>query len=182
MAQDVLLIAMEKVAHDWSTPERFPWLSGVVRKQAAFRARSAVRRRKRERSEHMCSGATNQLSWDKSFRFEQGFLGTLPRSLRSVARLASADLSSNEIRWLLGLSPTALRARLSALRRAARSEDELPVVTKVATGPAFGGRRPLVLSQLKRTSGRSVATLDPDGHALFFREVAHKTGRAGNSQ
>lgn len=108
------------------------------------------------------------------------FLDSLPRSLRIVAALASADLCAAEIRWLLGLSDTALRQRLSALRGAVRAEDEEPTLPASEPPVALGWRRTQLLSNLRRREGRVLATHDPDGHPIFLRFVPHGTGPGGN--
>ncbi len=174
LAQEALLIALENSIPDWSSPSRRAWLAGVVKHRALFHARSAARRRKRENAVEHASVQPRSWVWD------QEFLGALPRSLQVVARLASADLTTAEIRWLLRLSPTALRTRLSMLRRAALVQNELPIVAVAPTGPHLGQRRSKLVSSLKGALSRTLATLDPDGHALFFREVAHKRTPHGN--
>ncbi len=174
LAQEVLLIALAKGIRNWSARENQPWLAGVARKQAAFAARTASRRRSREQaisdySEHV-----------QAWRWQPAFLRSLPPSLRVVAKLASADLTGIEIRWLLQLSPMALRSRLSALRRAVRSRDELPTADAELTGLTLGKRRATVLATLKRAPDQFLATHDVDGHAILFRILPHKSGRVGN--
>ncbi|HEX6244667.1 MAG TPA: hypothetical protein VFZ61_27300, partial [Polyangiales bacterium] len=110
LVQDALLIALSRGIDDWCSPERRAWLAGVVRKRAAFLARGHARRRRREAA--LERAVDPQGAW----RWQPRFLASLPRSLRAVATLASADLCAAEIRWLLGLSDTALRKRLSSLR------------------------------------------------------------------
>ena len=170
-------MALESSIRDWSSLRHRAWLFGVVRNRAAAGVRSAVRRRRRESAvSQAVSGKARSWAW------EPAFLSSLPRSLLVVAKLASADLSSNEMRWLLRLSPTALRTRLSTLRRAVVAQGELPIVVAMPSGPDFGQKRAVLLSSVKRAPSRTIATLDPDGHALFFREVAHKTSPLGNSE
>jgi DNA-directed RNA polymerase specialized sigma24 family protein len=175
LVQDTLVIALARGFDDWSSPARRGWLRGVVCKRAAFVVRSQVRRRRREELPDgaMDSGASRWV-------WREGFLASLPRSLRVVAALASADLCAAEIRWLLGLSDTALRQRLSALRGAVRAEAEPP--TRLAPEPplALGGRRAQLMAGLRRHHGRVVATHDPDGHAILLRIDPHETGLRGN--
>jgi RNA polymerase sigma-70 factor (ECF subfamily) len=108
------------------------------------------------------------------------FLASLPRSLRVVARLASADLCAAEIRWLLGLTDTALRQRLTALRRAVGAAGEAPTLPASEPRSSFGGPRAWLLAGLRRQQGRVVATHDPDGHVILLRIGPHKTGLDGN--
>src|SRR5688572_23950063 len=176
LVQDAVVIALARGFDDWSTPERRGWLYGVVRKRAAFVVRGQARRRRREELPEGASGsATGRWVW------QADFLASLPRSLRVVAALASADLCAAEIRWLLGLSDAALRQRLSALRGAVRAEVEEPIVPASEPSLALGERRAPLLAGLRQQAGRVVATHDPDGHAILLRIVPHKTGLGGNS-
>jgi hypothetical protein len=97
-----------------------------------------------------------------------------------VAALASAELCAAEIRWLLGLSDTALRQRLTALRRAVRAAPEQPTRARIGRQLALGPRRAELLAGLRRQQGRVVATHDPDGHVILLRIVPHKPGPGGN--
>jgi RNA polymerase sigma-70 factor (ECF subfamily) len=175
LVQDALVIALTRGFDDWSSPARRGWLSGVVRRHAAFVARGHMRRRRRERL---------QVSdWDSGARrwvWRADFLASLPRSLRVVAALASADLCATEIRWLLGLSDTALRQRLSALRSAVRAEGEPTTQSAPEPQLAFAGPRKQLLAGLRQQPGRVIATHDPDGHAILLRIVPHKIGLGGN--
>jgi RNA polymerase sigma-70 factor (ECF subfamily) len=97
-----------------------------------------------------------------------------------VAALASIDLSAAEIRWLLGLSDTALRSRLCALRRAVRAEAEAPLRAAPEPTQALGARRAQLLFALRRQPGRVVATHDPDGNVILLRIGPHNSGVVGN--
>lgn len=184
LAHDVLEIALAKGVRDGSSSEQQAWLRGVVRRRAAFVARGSARRKRRELlagAPQLLAGA--QLSAEASaWVWEPWFLTSLPRSLRSLATLASADLCAAEVRWLLEITDTALRQRLSALRRALRGCHELPTLPAPEPEPqgAFGARRAQVLAHLQRRGGRAIATQDPDGHVLFLRIDAHKAAPSGN--
>lgn len=177
LVQDALKIALERGVDDWSSPERRAWLRGVVRRHAAFVARGQQRRRRRELDANSADSA-GAGAW----KWQPKFLATLPRSLRAVATLVSADLGAAEIRWLLQLTDTALRQRLSALRRALRAHgrDEPPTIP--APGPkwCFGSQRAQLLAHLRRQGGRAMATHDPDGHVLFLKIDPHEKAAAGN--
>jgi RNA polymerase sigma-70 factor (ECF subfamily) len=170
LAQDVLVIALAQGVEDWASPARRGWLRGVVRKRSAFVARGEGRRRRREGLFEDAGQRVGAWVW------EAGFLASLPRSLQAVARLAGAELCAAEIRWLLGLSDTALRKRLSELRRAVLAAAEPP--TRPAPEPrlSFGAHRAQLLAVLRRQRGPAVATHDPDGHAILLRWSAHKKG------
>jgi DNA-directed RNA polymerase specialized sigma24 family protein len=175
LVQDALVIALDRGFEDWSTPGRRGWLRGVVRKRAAFVVRGQARRRRREELPDGASGpGASRWVW------QADFLASLPRSLRVVAALASADLCAAEIRWLLGLSDTALRQRLTALRRAVRAEAEPPTLTASEPQLTFGGPRAQLLAGLRRQHGRVLATHDPDGHAILLRIGPHEIGLGGN--
>jgi DNA-directed RNA polymerase specialized sigma24 family protein len=176
LVQDALMIALHRGFDDWWSPARRPWLRGVLRKRAAFVARSDRRRHDREQVAVESDGR-GLVVWI----WRPSFLAGLPPSLRAVATLASADLCSAEIRWLLELNGAALRSRLSALRRAVRAEAESPTLPAPEPLVSLGGRRALLLAGLKRLHGRAVATHDPDGHTILFRVAPHKTGLRGNS-
>jgi DNA-directed RNA polymerase specialized sigma24 family protein len=175
LVQDALVIALARGFDDWSVPGRRPWLRGVIRKRAALVLRSQARRRRREELPEGSSGSSpGRWVW------RADFLASLPRSLRVVAALASADLGACEIRWLLGLSDTALRQRLTALRRAVCAEAEVPTLAASEPQLSFGGPRAQLLAGLRRQHGRVVATHDPDGHAILLRIGPHKMGLGGN--
>jgi DNA-directed RNA polymerase specialized sigma24 family protein len=176
LVQDAVMIALARGFEDWSTPGRRGWLRGVVRKRAAFVVRGQTRRRRREElSDGPCGSDASRWAW------QADFLASLPRSLRVVAALASADLCAAEIRWLLGLSDTALRQRLTALRRAVRAELESPTRTPSEPQLSFGGPRAQLLAGLRQQHGRVIATHDPDGHAILLRISPHRIGTGGNS-
>lgn len=174
LAQDALLVALARGIDDWASPSRRPWLRGVVRKRAAFLARGEVRRRRREELAGRAGPAAGTWTW------QPRFLASLPRSLRVVAALISADLSAAEIRWLLGLSDTAWRKRLSELRRAVRAEPERPTLARAEPAASFGSHRPRLLASLRRHGGRTLATHDPDGHSLLLCVVPHAKPSPGN--
>ncbi|WP_373353941.1 sigma factor [Pseudoroseicyclus sp. CXY001] len=135
------------------TEADLPWIAGVIRRQAAMAARGAGRRRARE------------IAWAEAAAPDQppetGPLPPLPPALAQVARLAAAGCTRAEIRWLLGLTDTALRQRLSALRRQLAGRPRPP------ERPGAGGAlRPALGAALARRPEALFASHDPDGH--FF--------------
>lgn len=175
VAQESLLAALARGFDDWSAPARRAWMHGVVHKRAALLARTEARRRRREQQ---TTGAEPHAG---AWRWQPRFLESLAPSLRAVATLASADLAANEIRWLLDLTDTALRQRLTALRRALKAEPEPPVVPAAEPPATFGAQRAQLLSTLRRHPSRTLAARDPDGHAILLCVVAHSSPRHGNS-
>lgn len=194
LAQDALMFALSRGFDDWSAPARRAWLHGVMRRHAAFVARTEGRRKRREQvtdeqgaQDHQRAqdqrGAQDERSEVKlgAWTWSPKFLAALPPSLRAVALLASADLCSAEIGWLLQLEPATLRTRLSALRRAVHSESESPTLPAPEPRLALGQQRAPLLERLKRLPGQALATHDPDGHTILLRFVAHKSGARGNT-
>lgn len=181
LVQDALEILLtHRGESELSSPAERAWLRGVIGKRAAFVARKEGRRRRRDEA---FSGSFDPVEkrGGRRWTWEPRFLASLPRSLRQVATLASADLNAAEIRWLLGLRDPAFRQRLSALRKAVGAEAEVP--TRPAPEPTFflGQRRAHLLAALRRRPGAILATHDPDGHAILLCSVAHGTRPRGNS-
>ena len=185
LVQSVLLDAIERGISDWGAPERRAWLHGALRRRAAFIARTAGRARRRDGQ--WLDAATQRAAAESlraPWRFSHELLARLPASLRTLAVLASADLQPQEIRSALRLTDTALRKRLSMLRRAVREASlaGVAVVTTASEAFALGDRRAALIAALRRQPGWAIATHDPDGHPLIFSIAgAHESARAGNS-
>lgn len=167
LVQEALLIALEAGRTNLASPETRRWLAGVIRNRATFDARTSVRRKRRD------------TSWSESHRLEpahpeqrpQGAsvegragdatLPSLPPSLRVTALLALSGHTRQEIGWLLNLSDTALRQRISQLKRAL---DNAPMPDANPTGAlAFGRIRRALLGPTRRPEA-FLASHDPDGH------------------
>lgn len=114
-------------------------------------------------------------------RLPPHFLATLPRSLRTVALLANAGLGRAEIGSLLALSDTALRQRISGLRRAWRRSGATadPPVRLLRHRPPCGLLRRSLKKGLTRLPQGRFAITDPDGHWIFV-SAAHKSAARGN--
>lgn len=182
LAHAVLLDAIERDIADLSAPERRAWLRGALRKRAAFEARTAMRRRKREA--HWQSGLEGAPVEPEPWRFSPELLAQLSPALRVLAALASAELEPREIRSVLRLTDTAFRKRLSELRRAVREATAagVAVIRRPDAAYALGATRAELLESLKGHPAWAVASHDPDGHPLIFSRIgAHKTSPAGNS-
>jgi RNA polymerase sigma-70 factor (ECF subfamily) len=177
LLQDALLVALEAGREDPA------WIDGVLRRQAALAARSAVRRRARELAqapppEPTEAGAPPPV---------EPLLRSLPPSARRVAVLALHGLDLAEIQWILAIAPTALRQRLSRIRRAL---GELPpelrgdaLALAYVRDPAraadlqFGLVRRALKAALAGRPG--LGTHDADGHLLVIRG-AHSSAPGGN--
>ena len=169
--QDVLVAALEAGRFDE------PWLAGVMRNQAAFTARGAIRRRRREASVGMANEAASAEPTSASPANAQAVLSALPPASRRVAVLALHGLGPEEIRWILGLTPAALRQRLSRIRR---QLGELPAPLRAEALALAYVRDParsadlqfgLVRRALKAAlNGRAgIGTHDADGHLIVIR-------------
>ncbi|MBX9458311.1 MAG: transcriptional regulator [Rhizobium sp.] len=159
--QTVLLSAVKHGRADLSIGANRRWLMGAIRRQVAFVARSAVRRRRRET---VLVPAMTGHAEDSDFA--RACAG-LPAALGITARLIGGGHTKQEILWLLGISDMAFRQRIADIRRRLRgagfSVDNLAGLS----GPlAHGLIRRSLISPIRR-SGAFLAGHDPDGH-LFF--------------
>ena len=101
LVQDVLVAAVIAGRADPA------WLAGTLRRQAAFAARGAVRRRRREQAAGPSLHAPSPGPVEAP-----PTLPPMPPAARRVARLALHGLGADEIRWLLRITPQAFRQRL----------------------------------------------------------------------
>lgn len=184
LLQDALLAAIEAGRDDPA------WLEGVLKNRAAMTARGESRRRRREA---ICAdpdpdpGTTPAPEAVDHAPAREGLLRALPPAARRVAVLALHGLSADEIRWILGVTDTAFRQRLTRIRKAL---GELPPALRAqAQGLAYL-RDParavdlqfgLVRRSLKAAlAGRAgLGTHDADGHLLVIRG-AHVSPPGGN--
>ena len=163
LLQTVLLAAVEAGRADMSCIENRRWLMGALRKRAAFDARSAIRRQRREASAILLDDLQtgNEVS-------TADFVHTLPRSLRITALLILAGHTKAEVAWLLRIPDTALRQRIAQIKRRWRHIDgqHVPRLSSLKGALAFGRIRQALL-QLSRRDNVILASHDPDGH-LFM--------------
>lgn len=176
LVQDVLVAALEqgRAMEDASFPR---WAAGVLRRRALFVARTAGRRRRREAAYAADDPSDNA----SSARLPRSFIDALSPSLKSIALLANAGLGRAEIASLLRISDAALRQRISGLRRAWRQAGLTAEISEKAILPPHDGpRRRILKSGLTRLPDARFAISDPDGHAIFVSDSAHKRGNRGN--
>lgn len=185
LVQETLLAACVAGRHD------LPWLSGVLRRQAAFAARGSVRRRRRE-TEVALQGEdpVDAMPAPPEHHAPPAWLATLPPSARRLALLALHGLSADEIRWILRIQPTAFRQRLTTVRRAVAAQSPQVRAESLALAylrdPAravdlqFG----LVRRALKAAMrvGEGLGTHDPDGHLVLIDARAHTSRPRGNEE
>ena len=179
LVQDALIAALESRRCD------LPWLSGTLRNLVAMQARSAVRRRRREAA---VSGEASAPVEAAPACDAQQLLRPMPPAARRVALLALHGLGGDEIRWILGLSATAFRQRLTSIRK---SLGTLPPALRAETLALAYVRDPsrsvdlqfgLVRRALKAALGgeAGLGTHDADGHLLILRPSAHTRPPGGN--
>lgn len=159
LAQAACLAAVASGRRDFSDERVMAWLAGTLRNLGAMQARSAVRRRSRE-AEYV-RRVTLTLGDDLPIPDPAG----LPPALARTARLISAGCSREELRWLLGISDTALRQRLTALRRVARPAH----APRGSTALPQGTVRPHLLVAMRRVPSAHCGSHDPDGYAFSVR-------------
>lgn len=185
LVQETLLAGVLAGRHD------MPWLSGVLRRQAAMAARSGVRRRRREALAAMPS--ENVLEPPDSHEAARmsrppAWLAALPPSAHRLAVLALHGLSADEIRWILRIEPTAFRQRLTRIRRALATQSPQLRAESLALAyvrdPARSADLPfgLVRRALKAAMrvGDGLGTHDPDGHLVLIDAGAHTSRFRGN--
>jgi DNA-directed RNA polymerase specialized sigma24 family protein len=172
--QDVLLVAVEQ-RRRWDETGCLAWAGGVFRRRASFIARTEGRRRRREAAYE----ADRVPASDRERRMPPHFIESLPPSLRTVALLANLGLGRPEIASVLGIPDTALRQRISGLRRAWRDSDVDPERREIPLGsphPLAIHRRAL-RNGLARLPGGRLAFADPDGHPIFVGDAHTPAGR-----
>jgi DNA-directed RNA polymerase specialized sigma24 family protein len=176
LVQDVLLAALEqdRALEDPGFPA---WAYGVLRRRALFVARTAGRRRRRE-AEY---AAQPSLAPREGQRLPREFIDSLPASLQVVALLANAGLGRAEIVSLLRISDTALRQRISGLRKAWKKAGIAPDPNDDGLRLSAGGpRRRALKAGLGNLPAARLAVADPDGHPIFLSDSAHIRPTRGN--
>ncbi|BFM49003.1 transcriptional regulator [Marinomonas sp. THO17] len=163
LLQVILLAAVEAGRTDLSSSENRRWVFGALKKRAAFEARSAVRRQKRE--------ASSLLLLEPQVDHQvplADFVATLPPSLRTTAMLALAGHTKAEVAWLLRVSDGTLRQRIIQIKRRWQQFDGRHAfgVSNLKGELAFGQIRQALL-HMSRHHEAILASHDPDGH-LFM--------------
>lgn len=178
LLQDALLDAVAMGRTDLSHGANRRWLAGVIRNRAAFAARTAARRIRREAEWQRTRPAAETADTPADVA---ALLHDLPPALKIVAALALSGHSRREIAWLLRIEDTALRQRLSALkRRLAAAGIAMPAGTPgLNLDLSYGRIRDALLPRLVRDGGL-FASHDPDGHLFVIRRS--QTGSARQPQ
>lgn len=152
LLQDALLEAMRVGRADLTQAVNYRWLVGTLRNLGVMTARSAVRRRLRE------------AEWTD----HQALLALSGHDRREVARL-------------LGLSGTAMRECVSALRRRLPHDDAFLSEAIQSDALPLGLIRRALLPVVRATA--SAGSHDPDGHLITVsRSGAHSLPIGGNKR
>ena len=188
LVQETLLAGLLAGRHD------LPWLSGVLRQQAAMAARTAVRRRRRESAAATQGGDSTETASPhddvRGVPLRLPWLAALPASARRLAVLALHGLSADEIRWILRIEPTAFRQRLTRIRKALAAQSPAVRAESIALAHvrdpvrsvdlAFGLARRSLKAAMQ--AGEGLGTHDPDGHLILIDAGAHTSPSRGNVQ
>lgn len=171
LLQTVLLAAVEAGRADLGKVENRRWLEGALRRRAAFDARTAIRRRRREAP---FAAGTGEVTDRDALPVH--FVAVLPKALRTTALLALTGHTRQEIAWLQRLADPALRQRIADIRRRWRAFgggaiEEIPGLS----GPLAFGRIRRSLLDAARQEGAFFASHDPDGH-LFVIGTSRNPG------
>lgn len=169
--QTVWLAAVEAGRGDLSCAANRRWFAGALRKRALFDARTAVRRRTRERRAALMDAHIGD-----SAEVPVWFVDRLPPKLRTTALLVLTGHGKREILWLLRINEPALRQRIADIRRRWRAEGggALDGVSGLSGPLDFGIIRRALLPPA-RSPGVVLASHDPDGH-LFVVGTSRKPG------
>ncbi len=176
LLQTVLVAAVEAGRTDMSKIENRRWLEGALRHRAAFDARSAVRRRRREApfAAISCEPTPHET-------VPVRFVATLPPSLRTTTLLALTGHTRQEIAWLQRLTDPALRQRIAEIRKRWLAFGGGPIeeIPGLAGALAFGSIRRSLLA-LARQPGALLASHDPDGHLFVIGTSQNPVARQRN--
>ena len=167
--QTAWLAAVEAGREDLTCAANRRWFVGALRRRALFDARTAVRRRSRERRAALMDAHTGQ-----NTEVPVWFVERLPPKLRTTALLVLTGHSKHEILWLQRINEPALRQRIADIRRRWRAEGcgSLEAVSGLGGPLNFGTiRRALLLPA--RSPGVVLASHDPAGH-LFVVNTSQK--------
>lgn len=160
-----MLAAIEAGRSDLDRIEDRRWIAGALRRRAAFEARGAVRRQRREKAQAGDAPAPSAAHPPIS---SARIAAALPPALRTTALLALAGHDRREIAWLLRLNDAALRRRIADIRkrlgRSGGTPDELPGLS----GPLAYGRIRQALLKPARGDRALLASHDPDGNLFLL--------------
>ena len=189
LVQDLLLEAV-RIGKDFSDAHFMAWGRGFLRNHAAFIARTEGRRKKRE--EIYQDNDHNFYNTDIR-QLPERFIAPLCQSRRILARLINCGLNRKEILYLLNISDTALRQRLTALRKEWKIYDTSGRHSEHSDSPVHALSNGLIRRSLlqtfknsadskQQTTTRVIGSHDPDGHLFIISaSSAHKKASSGNN-
>jgi DNA-directed RNA polymerase specialized sigma24 family protein len=160
---EALLVAASRGRCDLSRHEDRALVVGIARNRLRTAQRGEHRRRRREAE----WGTLVHVAEVGRPAALEAYLRDLPASLRSVCALALTGHNRDEARAALGLTDTAFRQRLSALRRHMRRSD-LPAVQEAFAGGQGYHRVRDALRHLLGRPDALLASRDPDGHIFVL--------------
>ncbi|MCR6635422.1 sigma factor [Devosia sp.] len=174
VVQEALISAIAAGRSDIENPDNARWLTGVVRNRARMEARTARRRKGRETAWQAARAPDAKTSDAKP----DDILAGLPPALRILAALVLTGHNRREIAYLLHLPDTALRQRVSALKRhlTAKNLAAPEELTGLSLDLAYGRIRDVLLPALLRHGG-VFASHDPDGHLFLIKRSQTDTPR-----
>lgn len=175
LLQDALLIALEAQRGDLTRTENRRWLAGVIRNRGLLDARSAARRRRREAEFH--ATAPEIVLSDAACPAP---VLDLPPALRTTALLALTGHTRPEIGWLLQLSDTALRKRISEIRRRWKEGGAGPGMAALRGDLPFGLMRRALLGRV-RDQRPALGSHDPDGNLFVVSSRIPMRRQQGSS-
>ena len=176
LLQVVLLAAVEAGRADLSSEANLHWIRGAIRRQAAFQARTVIRRRRREDRAAVHGELTREAS-STDRALPRAFLAGLSPALRVTALLALTGHDRREIAWLLAVSPAALRQRIAELRRRWHRYDggAFREFSGLRGTLDYGRIRASLRATHQHVSAGGLGSHDPDGHLLILS--SHFRGR-----
>lgn len=189
LVQDLLLEAV-RIGKDFSDAHFMAWGRGFLRNHAAFIARTEGRRKKRE--EIYQDNDHNFYNTDIR-QLPERFIAPLCQSSRILARLINCGLNRKEILYLLNISDTALRQRLTALRKEWKIYDTSGRHYEHSDASVHTLSNGLIRRSLlqtfknsadskQQTTTRVIGSHDPDGHLFIISaSSAHKKESSGNN-
>lgn len=179
--QETLLVSIQNSRYD------LPWLHGILQKQVAMQIRSKVRRRRREEI-ILDEAQSSDVEASQPSQSISMLIRSLPTASRQVAVLAIHGLNTEEIRYVLGIAPTAFRQRLTTIRKSLGKLSEGQSGEALAFAYVREPQRSveLQLGLIRRAlkaalyGGQCIGTHDLDGHLIIIRQEAHTSAWRGN--
>ena len=175
IVQDILLSAISQ-GRSPADPNFIAWATGAIRLRTRFVARTAARRRLRDRAHCL----NRDLGGDLQRRLPKEFVDALPPSRRIVALLVNLGMGRREIAYLLGLNDVALRQRIAGLRKSVETSGVRPQsFAERHTDAPVGLARRMLKAALPPRPIRQFAVRDPDGVTILI-SGDHVSSRRGN--